>query len=292
MAAEQRTSESADAVTQAREPLGRMMTSTIIAGGAAGAASRTVVNPLERLKILMQVQPLPAPGQPRAYPNVWVGLAKMWREEGFTGLMRGNGVNCLRIAPYSAVQFATYEGLKRAFSHPVVRDYHGRGERHIEYELRTDVRLLAGAAAGAASVVSTYPLDLVRSRISIASARLHQHMPTGPVHVPGVVEMTRKVYREEGGIRGLYRGCTATSLGVAPYVAFNFFFYESARALVADREGHVPGPMAKLLCGAWAGTISQILTYPLDVIRRRMHVAGMPDSKLGHKDKGTWPTHG
>ena len=44
MAAEQRTSESADAVTQAREPLGRMMTSTIIAGGAGGAASRTVVN--------------------------------------------------------------------------------------------------------------------------------------------------------------------------------------------------------------------------------------------------------
>ena len=27
--------------------------------------------------------------------------------------MRGNGINCLRIVPYSAVQFTTYEQLKK-----------------------------------------------------------------------------------------------------------------------------------------------------------------------------------
>ena len=31
----------------------------------------------------------------------------MWREEGFKGFMRGNGINCVRIIPYSAVQFTT-----------------------------------------------------------------------------------------------------------------------------------------------------------------------------------------
>ena len=37
----------------------------------------------------------------------------MWEEEGFAGFMRGNGINCLRIVPYSAVQFTTYEQLKK-----------------------------------------------------------------------------------------------------------------------------------------------------------------------------------
>ena len=37
----------------------------------------------------------------------------MWNEEGFKGLLRGNGINCLRIVPYSAVQFTTYEQLKK-----------------------------------------------------------------------------------------------------------------------------------------------------------------------------------
>ena len=31
----------------------------------------------------------------------------MWTEEGFKGFMRGNGINCVRIVPYSAVQFTT-----------------------------------------------------------------------------------------------------------------------------------------------------------------------------------------
>jgi hypothetical protein len=40
--------------------------------------------------------------------------------------------------------------------------------------------------------------------------------------VPGIFAMTAKVYKEEGGIRALYKGCVPTSAGVAPYVAINF----------------------------------------------------------------------
>lgn len=94
------------------------------AGALAGAASRTVVSPLERLKIILQVQ-----GASAEYKGVYSGLKKMWQEEGFrgasfsflfprrhcprrpdssrphsSGYMRGNGINVLRIAPYSAVQ--------------------------------------------------------------------------------------------------------------------------------------------------------------------------------------------
>ncbi len=52
-------------------------------------------------------------------------------------------------------------------------------------------------------------------------------------------------------------------------------------------DGSEPSSLLKLACGALAGSISQTLTYPLDVLRRRMQVAGMKDSqeKLGYKDK-------
>ncbi|KIS69829.1 uncharacterized protein UMAG_02351 [Mycosarcoma maydis] len=288
-----------------------------VAGGAAGATSRTVVSPLERLKIIMQVQPQSSQSSSsgaasttaksrsavknRAYNGVWTGLVKMWQEEGFAGFMRGNGINCLRIAPYSAVQFTTYEMCKTYL----------RQEGSDELDVMR--KLTAGAIAGIASVVSTYPLDLVRSRISIASANMYNEAKSEAISastkmavaervpeqvlrtqiaarqkaVPGIWAMTTKVYREEGGLRGLYRGCVPTSVGVAPYVALNFYFYEAARKRISPADGSDPSALLKLACGALAGSISQTLTYPLDVLRRRMQVAGMKDSqeKLGYKDK-------
>lgn len=79
-------------------------------GGVAGAVSRTVVSPLERLKILLQVQSV---GREAYKLSVGQALAKMWREEGWRGFMRGNGTNCIRIVPYSAVQFSSYNFYKR-----------------------------------------------------------------------------------------------------------------------------------------------------------------------------------
>ena len=45
--------------------------------------------------------------------SVHKALAKMWREEGWRGFMAGNGTNCIRIVPYSAVQFSAYNVYKR-----------------------------------------------------------------------------------------------------------------------------------------------------------------------------------
>lgn len=81
-----------------------------MAGGVAGAVSRTVVSPLERLKILFQVQSV---GREEYKMSIGKALGKMWREEGFRGFMAGNGTNCIRIVPYSAVQFGSYNFYKR-----------------------------------------------------------------------------------------------------------------------------------------------------------------------------------
>ncbi|KAF8232189.1 mitochondrial carrier [Tricholoma matsutake] len=269
--------------------------SYFVAGGCAGAASRTVVSPLERLKIIQQVQPRTSDGQ---YKGVWRSLMRMWNEEGFKGFMRGNGINCLRIVPYSAVQFTTYEQLKKWFT------------LHGSKELDTPKRLASGALAGITSVCSTYPLDLVRSRLSIATASValaanasssstssvstaSARIPAGALAQPALFHttattaaasvyskadltiwgMTLKIVREEGGVRGLYRGLVTTAVGVAPYVGINFAAYELLRSIITP-----PGKSSvarKLSCGALAGTISQTLTYPFDVLRRKMQVTGM-----------------
>ncbi|CAE6379510.1 unnamed protein product [Rhizoctonia solani] len=277
--------------------------SYFVAGGIAGAASRTVVSPLERLKIILQVQPT---GPNSAYVGVWPSLAKMWREEGWRGMMAGNGINCLRIVPYSAVQFTTYEKLKKLFT--------SDGTQPLD----TPTRLLAGALAGITSVTTTYPLDLVRSRLSIASASIRiptpaaaptpppapapapmptasaqvigaqgrrtmstllQHPSPVPGHpparrqpVPSMWGMTLKVMREEGGIRGLYRGLIPTAVGVAPYVGINFAAYERLRQIMTPDPTVDYSAPRKLMCGALAGSISQTLTYPFDVLRRKMQV--------------------
>ncbi|GAB5593389.1 hypothetical protein Unana1_08289 [Umbelopsis nana] len=242
----------------------------LIAGGVAGAVSRTAVSPMERMKILFQIQ---GP-EPAAYQGIVPTLTKMWREEGVMGFLRGNGTNVVRIIPYSATQFAAYEQFKTMLMEPG------------KTELNTARRLTAGALAGLVSVACTYPLDIVRTRLAVQSATLSGHTAATNTKLPGIMPTMIRIYRNEGGIFGLYRGLWPTLLGVAPYVALNFQCYEVLKMhlLPADREA--PSVSRKLICGALAGSIAQTVTYPLDVLRRRMQVTGM--SSMQYKYRGTW----
>lgn len=92
-----------------RNTISQPVIASFCAGGIAGAVSRTVVSPLERLKILFQVQ---SAGRDAYKMSIGKALGKMWREEGIKGFMAGNGTNCIRIVPYSAVQFGAYNFYK------------------------------------------------------------------------------------------------------------------------------------------------------------------------------------
>ncbi|CAG8512224.1 9133_t:CDS:2, partial [Racocetra persica] len=208
----------------------------LIAGGIAGAVSRTVVSPLERMKILFQV----------SYNGIIPTLAKIWREEGIIGFLRGNGTNIIRIVPYSATQFAAYEKYKRLLL------------EEGKTELNAPRRLTAGALAG----------------------------KEGQKKLPGIASTMRIIYITEGGIMALYRGLAPTLLGVAPYVALNFHSYEVLRKYFTPVDKTSPPVAQKLLCGALAGTFAQTITYPLDVLRRRMQVTGMKE--LEYKYNNTW----
>ncbi|KAK6141082.1 hypothetical protein DH2020_025177 [Rehmannia glutinosa] len=225
---------------------------SLVAGGVAGGVSRTAVAPLERLKILLQVQ------NPHniKYNGTVQGLKYIWRTEGFRGLFKGNGTNCARIVPNSAVKFFSYE----------------QASKYEDAQLTPVLRLAAGACAGIIAMSATYPMDMVRGRLTVQTDK-------SPYQYRGMFHALSTVLREEG-FRALYKGWLPSVIGVVPYVGLNFAVYESLKdwlikskafGLVEDNE---LGVVTRLTCGAAAGTVGQTVAYPLDVIRRRMQMVG------------------
>ncbi|GAB7360947.1 hypothetical protein MBLNU230_g0930t1 [Neophaeotheca triangularis] len=251
-----------------REWVSQAVVASFVAGGVAGAVSRTVVSPLERLKILLQVQTV---GREEYKMGIHKALAKMWREEGFKGFMAGNGTNCIRIVPYSAVQFGSYSFYKRFF------------EDSPGHPLGPLQRLSCGALAGITSVTVTYPLDIVRTRLSIQSASFKTLSRDAGKKLPGMSQTLVHMYKTEGGFLALYRGIIPTVAGVAPYVGLNFMVYETVRQYFTPEGRENPSAFGKLGAGAISGAVAQTCTYPFDVLRRRFQINTM--SGMGYQYK-------
>ncbi|KAJ6326645.1 hypothetical protein OIU76_003920 [Salix suchowensis] len=226
---------------------------SLFSGGVAGGVSRTSVAPLERLKILLQVQ------NPHRiqYNGTIQGLKYIWRTEGLRGLFKGNGTYCARIVPNSAVKFFSYEEASE------------RQTGKDDAQLTPLLRLGAGACAGIIAMSATYPMDMVRGRLT--------------VQYRGIAHALSTVLMEEGP-RALYKDWVPSVIGVIPYVGLNFAVYESLKdwlvktkpfGLVEDNE---LGVARRLACGAAAGTVGQTVAYPLDVIRQRMQMVGWKDT--------------
>lgn len=87
-------------------------------------------------------------------------------------------------------------------------------------------RLVCGGIAGITSVTVTYPLDIVRTRLSIQSASFAElGQRDRSQKLPGMFTTMVAMYKSEGGITALYRGIVPTVAGVAPYVSRFRFVY-------------------------------------------------------------------
>ncbi|KAJ5591765.1 uncharacterized protein N7459_002134 [Penicillium hispanicum] len=265
------THEPSPLLHRIKNKLAEPVVAAFMAGGVAGAVSRTIVSPLERLKILLQIQSV---GREEYKLSIWRALVKMGREEGWRGFMRGNGTNCIRIIPYSAVQFGSYNFYKKFVESP-------------DGDMSAARRLVCGGAAGITSVTVTYPLDIVRTRLSIQSASFADLGKRDPSEkLPGMFTTMVVIYKNEGGMVALYRGIVPTVAGVAPYVGLNFMTYESVRRYLTPEGEKNPTPSRKLLAGAISGAVAQTCTYPFDVLRRRFQINTM--SGMGYQYSSIW----
>lgn len=92
----------------------------------------------------------------------------------------------------------------------------------------------------------------------------------------GIIGGLADIYKHEGGFFALYRGLLPSLLGIAPLVAINFTVYERLKqhARTITHTEHV-SVGARLFCGGLAGAVAQTVTYPLDVLRRRLQSSGL-----------------
>ncbi|KAD4178767.1 hypothetical protein R6Q59_022276 [Mikania micrantha] len=239
----------------------------LIAGGVAGGISKTAVAPLERIKILVQTRT-------DGFHSLGVhqSLKRLLKQEGFTGLYKGNGASILRIVPYSSLYFMTYERYKCWIL-----------DNNTVLGTGPMVDLLAGSAAGGTAIMCTYPLDLTRTKLAheVVDAKASFGVGTRNSSVKSVLT---SVYRE-AGIRGLYRGIGPTLMSILPHAGMRFCVYEELKRHVPDE--YQRSIIMSLSCGAISGLLGQTVTYPLDVIKRQMQVDNL-QAPGGARHKNTW----
>lgn len=267
-----------------------------VAGGLAGSAAKTVVAPLDRVKILFQA----SNPQFAKYTGSWFGVVRamndIYKEDGTRGLFRGHSATLLRIFPYAAIKFLAYEQIRSV----VIRG------PNQETPFR---RLISGSMAGVTSVFFTYPLEVVRVRLAFETKR-HSRSSLSEIckriynesspplrqttSAPAVVttaESAVQAVTPRLGLANFYRGFSATMLGMLPYAGVSFLTHDTAGDVLrhpaissyttlskpANAPVDKPAPLrswAELLAGGIAGLVSQTSAYPFEVVRRRMQVGG------------------
>ena len=135
--------------------------------------------------------------------------------------------------------------------------------------------LVAGGAAGAVAKTCMAPID--RTKILLQVSRIHGDTRA----YVSVLSTVRTIFHEEG-VRGFFRGNSATLTRIAPYAAIQFAAFETYNGLLtrryttwwqcdhADEASQAPPTALRFVAGAAAGTTAVIATYPLDVVRTRL----------------------
>lgn len=212
-----------------------------LAGGLAGSCAKTLVAPLDRIKILFQTSNPEFIKYRGTFGGFIDARKRIWKADGVMGLYQGNSVTLLRIFPYAAIKFVAYEQI-RTFLIP-----------NDSYETAAR-RFMAGSLSGLASVFFTYPLDLVRVRLAfetrnLSHSQIHHHHKEFMAHRRGRIFSTVSlIYNENPPIKttdpswlklmrksfpspinhlaNFYRGFAPTILGMIPYAGVSFYTHD------------------------------------------------------------------
>uniref|UniRef100_A0A158Q873 ADP/ATP translocase n=1 Tax=Elaeophora elaphi TaxID=1147741 RepID=A0A158Q873_9BILA len=223
-------------------------------GGTAAAISKTAVAPIERVKILLQVQDAQKTiAVEKRYKGIIDVLIRVPREQGITALWRGNLANVIRYFPTQALNFAFKDTFKKMFM--------GGLDKEKEFWKFFAGNLAAGGAAGAASMCVVYPLDFARTRLAADIGKGDSR------EFKGLTDCIVKVAKSDG-IVGLYRGFVVSVQGIIIYRAAYFGMFDTVKTLVAG-EKKLNFFLAWMI--AQVVTVSSgVLSYPWDTVRRRM----------------------
>lgn len=226
----------------------------LVAGGVAGAVSRTCTAPLDRLKVLLQVH------GGRKQATIPDTFRYMLKEGGYKGLWRGNGINVIKIAPESALKFWAYDEMKKVIK--------GDDQRDLEIH----ERLMAGSFAGAFAQTVIYPLEVLKVRLALRK--------TG--EFTGIFKFAKEMFKAEG-IKVFYKGYWPNLFGIIPYAGIDLAVYETLKGYWIDRyveENTNPSAWVLLGAGTFSSCCGQLAAYPLALVRTKLQSQAGVSSKL------------
>ncbi|XGW15712.1 hypothetical protein V3C99_001284 [Haemonchus contortus] len=226
----------------------------LASGGTAAAISKTAVAPIERVKLLLQVQDASSTiAVDKRYKGIIDVLVRVPKEQGFAALWRGNLANVIRYFPTQALNFAFKDSYKKIFLEGL--------DKKKDFWKFFAGNLASGGAAGATSLCFVYPLDFARTRLAADVGK------GAGREFKGLLDCLIKVTKSDGPI-GLYRGFFVSVQGIIIYRAAYFGLFDTAKMLLASE-----GKLNFFVAWAIAQVVtvgSGILSYPWDTVRRRM----------------------
>lgn len=217
----------------------------LFAGAFAGAASRTATAPLETLRLSAMTGSIPKDLTPIQ------AARSVCSSNGWRSLFKGNLTNVIRAAPQKALDFFAFDAFKRVLG--------GTEEGYSPWKT-----IAAGGLAGATSNVILYPLEVVRSRLTIDSTGTYK----------GVLHALGKIQRQEG-LKSLYRGVGPSVLGIIPEAAIVYGLFDLSKRAYSKLTGEDPGVVTSLSFGVFSAFMGQVVAYPLETVSRRMQVQGL-----------------
>ncbi|KAF9889789.1 hypothetical protein FE257_006879 [Aspergillus nanangensis] len=266
-----------------------------VAGGIGGMTAATLTSPLDVLKTRLQsdfyqsqlkelraVHPLPPsssfatlPRSAMVHFNETVQILRsIYVHEGWRALFKGLGPNLIGVVPARAINFYVYGNGKR-----ILGDYFNY---HDVRETPVGIHLTAAAVAGIATGTATNPIWLVKTRLQLDKSNAEHGQGR---QYKNSWDCIKQTVRHEG-IRGLYKGLSASYLGVTEST-LQWVMYEQMKMFLARREA-VKHADPNYHYGAWddvelwggrvcsAGTaklIAAAATYPHEVVRTRLRQA-------------------
>lgn len=140
------------------------------------------MNPIERVEILRQVDNKDYKGL-----NFTKSIIKFYNTQGITGVFKGNSASLVRIFPFSAIEFYSFEFYKNIFI---------RGKQKRDNNIL--ITFLCGALTGLNAITLTFPLDVVRTRLAC-------HTQNSEITESKFFRTLISLW-QTSGIRGLYKG--------------------------------------------------------------------------------------
>jgi len=241
-----------------------------VAGGISAAVSKTVVAPLERVKIILQIQDAHKHiAKDQQYKGVVDCFARIHKEQGFLSFWRGNVVNVVRYFPTQALNFAFKDKYKKLFLDGVDKK---------DFWKFFAGNLASGGAAGATSLLIVYPLDFARTRLGADVGK-----SAADREFKGLFDCIGKCYKADGLIRGLYPGFLSSVQGIIIYRAIYFGAYDTAKEMFEN-----PGIAMRFAIAQTVAAGSVTVAYPFDTVRRRLMMMSGEGEKMYSGTMDCW----